>query len=181
MADEVIDISTRLLSDEAVDSASTLTPSRSTTTTVQNVITTDYSAPIPGNTYRIVSVTCGRQIMILQGQLVLAEPDELGASYWACEQHDTWLAFRNTATGKVLGHDSGNPGLIRCDVQNNQQWEQMLAIPHTRTRGAFSLLTEYWYGRRAIGLYEEDEEGETRLCRIKDVHDPGVAWTFQEV
>lgn len=136
-------------------------------------------APLPGRIYKIISVSCGRQIMILNGQVMLASPEELGSPYWACEQHDTWLSFRNPATGKLLGHDSGNPGLIRCDAQNRLQWEQMLAIPHTRTKGAFSILTEYWYGRRSIGLYEV--EGGTRLCRIVEGHDPGVAWVFSEV
>lgn len=180
MADEVIDNSSRLSSvDESMDAATFSTPPDSPSSSKIDVISTDRRPPIPGNIYKIVSAVCGRQLMILRGQVVLADPAELGAPYWACEQHDTWLSFRNTATGKLLGHDSGNPGLIRCDVQNRQQWEQLLAIPHTRTRGAFSLLTEYWYGRRSIGLYET--EGETRLCRIKDEHDPGIAWTFCEI
>lgn len=179
MAD-TIEASSESSSDEYVDSMTAITSPDSTEGSNLNVIRSERKPPLPGHVYKIVSADCGRQIMILQGQVVLANPEELGSPYWVCEQYDSdWLGFRNPATGKLLGHDSGNPGLIRCDVQNHQQWEQLLAIPHTRTEGAFSILTEYWYGRRAIGSCEVD--GKTRLCRIKDEHDPGIAWTFSEV
>lgn len=180
MTDEVMNISSRISSIGSADSPGASIPPGSTLDTQQTITRTQsHAAPLPGHIYKIVSASCGRLIMVLNGSLVLASPDEFGAPFWSCEQHDTLLGFRNTATGKILGHDSGNPGFIRCEAQNLQQWEQLLAIPHTRTRDAFSLLAEYWYGQRAIGLDDEGEE--TRLCRIKDVHDPGNAWIFDEV
>ena len=176
MADEVIDISSKLSSDESEDGKTAASLSRSLQGSEDKG---SRRPPLPDCIYKIVSVNDSRQLMLLHGQLVLASPEELGAPFWACEQHNTWLSFRNVATGRLLGHDSGNPGQIRCEAQNRQHWEQLLVIPHTRIEGAFSILTEYWLGCRAIGLCDETEE--PTLCRIKDEHDPGIAWRFLEV
>ena len=61
--------------------------------------------PEPGTTYIIRSVSCGRVITLLEGNIELTEPNDYGCSHWACVDKDGWIEFRNRVSGGFLTYD----------------------------------------------------------------------------
>src|SRR2546421_11330502 len=64
-----------------------------------------FSVPWPGSTFIIRSVSSGKVLTLLDGQVVLGLLGGRGSIHWECVETSGWLGFRNLVTGKFLGHD----------------------------------------------------------------------------
>lgn len=62
-----------------------------------------FLVPWPGSTYIIRCINSGQVITLLNGDVILAQPDSPGCSHWACADHNGWLTFRNLVSGGFLG------------------------------------------------------------------------------
>lgn len=131
--------------------------------------------PSPGSTFIIRSVLCGRVITLLDGQIVLISPGSLGSYQWTCVETKGWLGFRNSVSGKFLGHDKS--GLLRCSAQKHQEWEHFCC--RMRPQGGHVLLMTHWDQLLHVGL--RLEQGCEKLARIGDEVSDGIAWQFIKV
>lgn len=86
------------------------------------------SMPRPGLTFIIRSVSCGRVITLLDGQIVLTQLGGRGSTHWACVETKGWHGFKNLASGKFLGHSIG--GRLQCSAGRHLGWERF----HVRQR-----------------------------------------------
>lgn len=119
--DQLDDFSSQQLSDSA--ESEILTPTTSLTFAFDDYERERYKPPVPGKTYIIRCMENYRQITLLDGQVVLAEPDSLGSPYWHCIETNGWLGFRNVATKCFLGHNGQKPGDMICKVERHREWE----------------------------------------------------------
>ena len=131
-----------------------------------------------GNTYVIRSVSCGRQLTLLNGDVVLNQPASLGSVYWTCVESDGWLGFRNVASGKHLRHGGGGPGL-HCSNHQHDKWERIQIRPHRDFNRGFTLLMEYFGGLKPVGI-RMGQEVEI-LERLYEPGASGLSWIFLEV
>jgi hypothetical protein len=69
------------------------------------VYPSSYTAPKPGSTFIIRSVSSRNIITLFKEQIVLAPPDSLGSPHWECVETDGWLGFRNIASDRFLGRN----------------------------------------------------------------------------
>ncbi|CZT03660.1 uncharacterized protein RAG0_10361 [Rhynchosporium agropyri] len=79
------------------------------------------SVPWPGNQYIIRCTISGQVLTLIDGQVVLASPGGRGSIHWACVQTKGWLGFKNTVSGKYLGHEV--KGNLRCSAARHNSWE----------------------------------------------------------
>ena len=131
-----------------------------------------------GHTYVIRSVSCGRQLTLLNGDVLLNQPASLGSVYWTCVESDGWLGFRNVASGKHLRHGGGGPGL-HCSNHQHDKWERIQIRPHSGFNRGFTLLMEYFGGLKPVGT--RMGQGVEILERLYEPGASGLSWIFLEV
>lgn len=134
-----------------------------------------FLVPWPGSTFIIRSVSSGKVIMLLDGQIVLTQPGGRGSSHWACVETRGWLGFRNDVSGKFLGHDK--TGNLCCDVEQHQKWEYFCV--RVRPEGGCVLLMTHWSSLCHVGFRKEQDE--EKLAKIDDEGSDGMAWEFIKV
>ena len=130
-----------------------------------------------GHTY-VIRSSCGRQLTLLNGAVVLNQPACLGSEYWTCIESDGWLGFRNVASGKLLRHGGGRPGL-HCSNHQHDKWERIQVRPHGVSSRGFTLLMEHWGGLKPVGI--RMEQGGEVLDRLHNPGTYGLCWIFLEV
>lgn len=128
--------------------------------------------PWPGSTFIIRSVSSGNVIALLDGQIVLVPPGGRGSIHWACEESKGWLGFRNTVSGKWLGHDA--KGRLCCSAERHQGWEYF--CNRARAEGGCVLLMMHWGSLWHVGV--KVEQGVEKLAKIGDGGSGGIAWDF---
>ena len=128
--------------------------------------------PWPGTTFIIRSVSSGHVIMLLDGKIVLTKPGGRGSIHWTCIETKGWLAFRNTVSGKFLGHDK--KGNLHCWAENPDRWEYFDARM-TPEGGCVLLMTHYerlWH----VGIRREGDV--EKLAKIGEGGSSGIVWEF---
>jgi hypothetical protein len=130
------------------------------------------SAPEPGFTFIIRSVSCGRVITLLDGRIVLTQPGDCGSIHWVCVEIDGWLGFRNLVSGKFLGHDQN--GRLCCSAERHRGWERFSVRP--RRKGDYVLLMTNWDHLWPVGIKEE--KGEEYLAKINKGGSDGLILEF---
>lgn len=131
-----------------------------------------------GHTYVIRSLSCGRQITLLNGAVVLSQPGSLGSAHWTCVEVGGWLGFRNVASGNFLRH-GGDHHSLGCSNPCHKLWERIQIRPHDALHLGFTLLMEYWGGLKPVGTKMKD--GAEKLDRLYEPGAQGLAWIFLEV
>lgn len=131
-----------------------------------------------GHTYVIRSISCGRQLTLLNGAVILSQPASLGSIYWTCIESDGWLGLRNVASGKLLRHGGGRPGLY-CSNHQHNMWERIQVRPQEMSNRGYTLLMEYWGGLKPVGI--KMEHGVEILDRLFEPGTHGLSWIFLEV
>ncbi|RMZ84161.1 hypothetical protein DV738_g783, partial [Chaetothyriales sp. CBS 135597] len=87
--------------------------------------------PIPGNTYIIRSVSCGRLITLMNGRVVLEERGSLGSQNWTFVENDKGhLGLRNPASNQFMGHGGGENAVIICAVPHHESHEYIQDCNH---------------------------------------------------
>jgi hypothetical protein len=132
------------------------------------------SVPVPGLTFIIRSVSCGRVITLLDGQTVLTQRGGCGSIRWACVVTKNWLGFKNVASGKFLGH--GMNGRLCCAAEKHSGWECFCLFPG-REGGYVLFMTNYedlW----PVGI--KVEQGVEYLAKIDKEGSEGIIWEFIE-
>ncbi|TVY83086.1 hypothetical protein LSUE1_G003040 [Lachnellula suecica] len=124
------------------------------------------SVPWPDSTFIIRSVSSGDVLTLCDGRIVLARPGGPGSIHWACVETKGWLGFRNTVSGKFLGHDS--KGKLWCSVDRHQGWENFCV--RMTPEGGYKLLMTHW--ERLWGI--------EKLAKLEDRSD-GIVWEFVKV
>jgi hypothetical protein len=143
------------------------------------------SNPSDGNRFIIRSVSCGRVITLLEGNVVLAHPDDRGSVYWACVKTRGWYGFRNCATRKFLGYKED--GSLCCSAEQQQNMENF----HISSRpdgGSFLLMShvgnhiaDFCYGRELWYVGVKIGQGIEILAKIGTDDSLGIGWEFIEV
>ena len=134
-----------------------------------------FLVPWPGSTFIIRSVSCGHVITLLDGQIALTQPGSRGSIYWVCVETNGWLGFRNTVSGKFLGHDA--KGRLCCSAERHQRWEYFCF--RMRPEGGCILLMTHYERLWHVGF--KTEQGVEKLAKIGDEGSDGVVWEFARV
>ncbi len=134
-----------------------------------------YLVPWPSSTFIIRSVSTGHVITLLDGQITLDPPGGRGSIHWACVETKGWLGFRNTVSGKFLGHDA--KGGLRCSAERHQGWENFCV--RMRPQGGCVLLMMHYERLWHVGI--KAEQGVEKLAKIGDGGSGGMAWEFVRV
>lgn len=133
------------------------------------------SVPWPGSSFIIRSVSTGDVITLLDGQIVLARPGGRGSIHWACVETKGWLGFRNSISGRFLGHDA--QGKLCCAAGRQQGWENFCV--RLRPEGGYILLMTHFERLWNIGI--KVERGVEKLAKIGDPGPDGIVWEFIKV
>lgn len=133
------------------------------------------SVPGPGFTFIIRSVSCGRVITLLDGQIVLTQPDGCGSIHWACVETKGWLGFQNLVSGKFLGHNIH--GRLCCSAERHWGWERFEV--RQRREGDYVLLMTNYEDLWPVGI--KVEQGVEYLAKINEGGSGGIIWEFIEV
>lgn len=131
-----------------------------------------------GHIYIIRSITCGRQLTLYRGEVVLAGSGSLGSVYWICEEHNGWLGFRNLASNRFLQH-SGNDLGMSCSNPGHGWYEYIQVRPHETIDGGYTILCEYYRGTKPMGLIKRNNK--EVLARNPPGGVGDLAWTFIEI
>lgn len=135
-------------------------------------------APEVGRIYLIRSVSCGRELSLLNGQVVLAQAGDLSSPYWTCVRNGGWYGFQHLSSGRFLGHDGNKPGGLRCSAKRQLDWEHFHIGPRCGSDG-YTLHMKYWSWLQPIGIRMEGEI--ERLDRLYEEGADGMGWSFIEV
>ncbi|KAK2630260.1 hypothetical protein QTJ16_001080 [Diplocarpon rosae] len=133
------------------------------------------SVPWPGSTFIIRSASSGQVLTLDEGQLKLASPGGRGSIYWACVQGKGWLGFRNTVSGRYLGHCV--EGRLRCAAGKQQGWENF-CVRLTPEGGYVLLMTHHerlWY----VGSIQH--QGREKLAKVSERIQDAIVWEFVKV
>lgn len=134
--------------------------------------------PWPGSTFTIRSVSSGRVLTLLDGQIELIQPPLLGGRgsiHWACVETKGWLGFRNIVSGKFLGHDS--KGRLCCSAEQHRGWEYFCV--RMRPEGGCVLLMTHWDGLWHVGI--KKDQGVEKLAKIENGASNAIVWEFDKV
>lgn len=134
-----------------------------------------YLVPYPKSTFIIRSISSGHVITLLNGHIKLTKPGGRGSIHWACVETKGWLGFRNSVSGKFLGHDE--QGILRCSAARHLGWEYFCV--RMKPQGGCVLLMTEWDRLWHVGIkVEQDVE---KLAKIADGGSGGLAWEFIRV
>ncbi|CZR57751.1 uncharacterized protein PAC_07640 [Phialocephala subalpina] len=133
------------------------------------------SVPWPGSTFIIRSAESGQVLTLVDGQLILASPGGRGSIHWACVETKGWLGFRNTVSGRYLGHD--NRGKLRCVADRHQAWENFCA--RLTPDGGYILQMTHFERLWKVGM--QVERGKEMLAKVGEGRDDGIVWEFVKV
>jgi hypothetical protein len=131
--------------------------------------------PWPSSTFIIRCVSSGHVITLLDGQIELTQPGGRGSIHWACMETKGWLGFRNTVSGKFLGHDV--KGRLCCSAERHQGWEYFCV--RMRPEGGCVLLMTHYERLWHVGI--KVEQGVEKLAKIGDGGSDGIVWEFAKV
>ena len=106
---------------------------------------------------------------------MLTQSDGRGSIYWTCVETKGWLGFRNTVSGKFLGHDA--KGKLCCSVERHQSWEYFCV--RMRPEGGCVLLMTHYERLWHVGF--KVEQGVEKLAKIGDGGSDGIVWEFTKV
>ncbi|KAH6974198.1 hypothetical protein BKA56DRAFT_733848 [Ilyonectria sp. MPI-CAGE-AT-0026] len=128
------------------------------------------AAPQAGDTYIIKERVHGRVITVIEGRLQLeTRPNRAGSWRWLCTEKDGFLGFRNTVSGRYLGHNSSWNMVV--NAMNHKHWENF----HARRQpvGGYTLLAPHWSTMRQISIGEDNTlvAGDER----------GTVWEFMKL
>lgn len=132
------------------------------------------TAPAPGNTFLIRSVSCGRFLKLFDGRLVLGHEDGC-SSHWNCVEKDYWLGFKNMASGNYLGHSGSHRAELRCSAPHHRQHEYFTIRPVGGE--AYVLLATFREKLSFVGVKKANEVEGLVTSNNGSVSD-GIAWEF---
>ena len=131
--------------------------------------------PWHDSTYIIRSVSAGHVITLRDGKVALTPPGGRGSIDWVCVETKGWLGFRNTVSGKYLGHDKH--GRLCCSADHHQGWENFCV--RGKPEGGSVLLMQHQDRLWHVGI--KVEQGVEKLAKIGDGGAGGIAWEFIRV
>ena len=133
------------------------------------------SVPWPSQTFLLRSPSTGHLLTLRDGQIILASPGGRGSIHWACVENKGWLGFRNTVSGRYLGHDKH--GKLHCAAERQQGWENFCA--RITPEGGYILLMTHFERLWHVGI--KSERGVERLAKLGDGVVNGMVWEFVKV
>ena len=131
--------------------------------------------PWPDSTFIIRSITTGHVLTLLDGRVTLTAPGGRGSIHWQCVETKGWLGFRNTVSGRFLGHD--DKGRLKCSAGKQLGWENFCV--RVRPDGGCVLLMTHWERLWCVDVREDG--GGTHLCKVGDGVEKGASWEFVKV
>ena len=134
-----------------------------------------YLVPWPNSIFIIRSISSGHALTLHDGNIALTPPDGPGSIHWVCVETKGWLGFRNTVSGKFLGHDKH--GGLCCSAEHHQGWENFCV--RARPEGGCVLLMQHWDRLWHVGT--KVEQGVDKLAKIGDGGAGGMAFEFLKV
>ncbi|KAH8666152.1 hypothetical protein BGZ61DRAFT_302500, partial [Ilyonectria robusta] len=128
------------------------------------------AVPQAGDTFIIVDKAYGRAITVIEGRPKLeTSANRAGSWRWLCTEKDGFLGFRNTVSGRYLGHNIWWNMVV--DGWSHKAWEHF----HARRQecGGYTLLAPDWFTMRQISI----GEGNTLVAGSEG----GTVWEFIKV
>jgi len=126
--------------------------------------------PWPGNTYLIRDRGSKRFVTLKDGIVSLMVEGDRGGQLWECQDggaHEGWIGFRNSVSGRFLGHD--NDWNLRVENDRLDWWEEFAVRQYPD--GGYVL-----YLRHGDGLWHIGLNGD-RLAKV-DGDSPRLQWDF---
>lgn len=133
------------------------------------------SVPWPSHTFLLRSASTGHLLTLRDGQIILASPSGQGSIHWQCVETKGWLGFRNTVSGRYLGHDKH--GKLHCSAERQQGWESFCV--RITLEGGYVLLMSHFERLWHVGV--KSERGVERLAKLGDGVSGGMVWEFIKV
>ncbi|KAI2627159.1 hypothetical protein GGS21DRAFT_528821 [Xylaria nigripes] len=132
------------------------------------------SAPEPGGLYMIRDLDSDKVLAVRDGRLMLTQDTGMdGGWQWYCvENHESWLGFREKASGRYLGRD-GNGGFC-ANAYRFDAWEKMCLRPVKS--GGYHIMATHWWTLLRMGTRGRSDS-------FAEVHSAGEAirWEFVEL
>lgn len=140
---------------------------------------TSSSVPWPGSTFIIRSASSGKVLTLVDGKIILASAGSRGSIHWKCVEQKGWLGFRNTISGRFLGHNKN--GRLCCVADRQQGWENFCV--RMTPDGGFLLLMTHFEKLWKVGLKTVEGTGEEKLVKMNsaDAEEGKVEWVFVKV
>lgn len=127
--------------------------------------------PFPNSIFIIRSIPSRDVITLLDGRIHLLPPGGPGSIHWVCKETKGWLGFKNTVSGKFLGHDDN--GILRCSAKQHRRWEYFCV--RMRPEGGCVLMMTHYEELRHV------KQWGGRLAKIGEGGAGGMAWEFEKV
>ena len=134
-----------------------------------------YLGPWPKSTFIIRSVSSGHVLTLQDGKVALTRAGGRGSIHWVCVETKGWLGFRNTVSGKFLGHDE--QGRLRCSAEKHLGWENFCV--RGKPEGGCILLMQHFDRLWHVG--NKVEQGVKILAKIGEGSAGGMAFEFLKV
>ena len=131
-----------------------------------------FEVPVPGHVNIIKDVTTKRVIALHEGKIILTEPDWRDSFYWACTEVKGWLGFKNTVSGRYLGHNL--QGWIVCSANEQKGWEFFL--PRVMPNRSYLLSMTHYDELRHLN--SKIDKGTVRLTKLEDDETEQKQWQF---
>lgn len=138
---------------------------------------TSTSVPWPGSTFIIRSILTGHVLTLLDGKIILAPPGGRGSIHWSCVENKGWLGFRNTISGRFLGHNKN--GRLCCVADRQQGWENFCVrmVPDS----GYVLLMTHFERLWKVGLKVEGDGEKLVKMNAAEAEEGKVEWDFIKV
>jgi hypothetical protein len=133
------------------------------------------SIPWPGSTFILRDAFSGHVLTLLSGSLSLSPPGSRGSIHWKCIETKGWLGFKNTVSGRFLGHDAR--GKLTCSAGEQKGWENFCVRMHPE--GGYVLLMTHFERLWHVGV--RVERGVECLAKTGDGGNDGIIWEFVKV
>jgi hypothetical protein len=134
-------------------------------------LTSRVSVPWGGETYVIRERKTGRMITLADGKLQLQDKVTAGGGHhWICTNKNGWFGFRNSVSGRFMGHNAERK--FHCKVFEHKSHEWF--TPRAHPDGGYWLTTLHENAWRAMGIGQDGKE-------LVEVNNNGTAWEFVKV
>jgi hypothetical protein len=131
--------------------------------------------PSDGSTVIIRSVSCGRVLTLVDGQVVLAPLSGRGSIDWKCVETEGWFGFRNCVSNKFITH--GRDARLKCSAELRDKCRHFTITPVPD--GGYVMQMPDWWVLRPVVINAAD--GLQKLGRTGNRLSEGIIWEFIKV
>ncbi|PKS05116.1 hypothetical protein jhhlp_008483 [Lomentospora prolificans] len=135
-----------------------------------NPMSPTLSIPAPDATFIIRQHETGKVIALEDGELRLADPNNLrGGYHWRCVRTSGWFGFRNCVSGTYIGHNERRKFI--ASARHHKPHEYFTPVHHRC--GGYELLIRHGNDMRSMAVADDG-------ASLIEVNGDGALWDFLE-